>query len=170
MSLHKALLQPLLQDIQSTPSTTSDPATLLRLHHLIKAVGNVAYGFPELKNTVNAPEGQWVLVFQEATRIVLASLKTHNRVAIIREAVCAFSHLLHLRLLTRVECHTVPWRFQEHCSSYRRSCSPTGWHPYRLSCAGAYFLRSGGLPALHWDAGSSIQGSYRGICFPATHR
>lgn len=83
----QALLEPLLQDIQSTPSGTNDPTVLLRLHHLIKAVGSVAYGFPELKNTVNAPEGRWVLVVQEATRILLASLKNHNRTAIIREAV-----------------------------------------------------------------------------------
>lgn len=102
MSYVQALLQPLLQDIQSSQTATSDPAILLRLHHLIKAVGNVGHGFPELKNTVNAPDGQWVAVLQEATRIILASLKVHSRVAIIREAVC-----LHLDSAFRIHSHLI---------------------------------------------------------------
>ena len=88
VGLLRALLEPLLRDIQAASMSTSDDLeSLLRLHHLIKAVGSVAYGFPELKNTIAKPEGRWVLVFQEATKVILGSLKAKSGVAIIREAV-----------------------------------------------------------------------------------
>ena len=88
VGLLRALLEPLLRDIQTAGTTSGeDLEVLLRLHHLIKAVGSVAYGFPELKNTTVTPGGQWVLAFQEAMRVILASLKVHNRIPIIREAV-----------------------------------------------------------------------------------
>lgn len=155
----KALLQPLLQDIQSTPSGTNDPTILLRLHHLIKAVGNVAYGFPELKNTVNAPEGQWVLVFQEATRIILASLKIHNRVAIIREAV-SFSHARYLAECFRKSADPVSLSVfglvQEYSCSYRRICAATRWYADRLHGQRVDSFRTSGFLTFHRHAGASI--------------
>lgn len=92
VSLLRALLEPLLREISaignnSSPTASIAPEQLFRLHHLIKAAGNIAYGFPELKSTTATPEGQWVQVFQEATKVILDALKARSQVAIIREAV-----------------------------------------------------------------------------------
>ena len=88
VSMLRALLEPLLTQIQTNANRPdADLESLLLLHRLIKAVGNTAYGFPELKNPNSTPEGQWVAVLQEAMRVILASLKAKSQVAIIREAV-----------------------------------------------------------------------------------
>lgn len=92
VALLRALLEPLLSDLQALETSASaDPDSLLKLHHLIKAVGSIAYGFPELKNTTTAPPGQWVQVLQEAMKIVLGSLKAKSNIAIVREAVGALA-------------------------------------------------------------------------------
>lgn len=88
VTLLSALLEPILRDIASIGSTPdSDQESLLRLHHLIKAVGSVAYGFPELRSTTAAPDAAWVPVMYEATKVILDSLKAKSHVAIIRESV-----------------------------------------------------------------------------------
>lgn len=87
VGLLRALLQPLLSDIAAAASASdSDPEQLLRLHHLIKAVGNVAHGFPEIKSATHTPSGEWIEVFREAMRVILDTLKVKNTVLIIREA------------------------------------------------------------------------------------
>jgi exportin-T len=84
----QALLQPLLSDISAAASASNnEPEQLLRLHHLIKAVGNVAHGFPEIKSSTHTPSGEWIKVFLEAMRVILDTLKNKNTVLIIREAV-----------------------------------------------------------------------------------
>lgn len=121
----------------------------------------MAYGFPELKNTVSAPEGQWVVVFQEATRIILASLKIHNRVPIIREAVrfiCEeFGRNLEAALLNSLLAGTRG--FQKHRCPHRRSRSATSRNTDRLSGERIDGFGAGGLLAFHRHAGSSIQGT-----------
>lgn len=88
VSMLSALLEPLLSQIQAAANApNSDLESLLLLSRLIKAVGNTAYGFPELKNPASTPEGQWVGVLQEAMRVILGCLKAKSQIAIIREAV-----------------------------------------------------------------------------------
>lgn len=88
VTMLRALLEPLLSQIQRAANRSdSDLESLLLLHRLIKAVGNTAYGFPELKNPSPSPNGQWVGVLQEAMRVIMGSLKAKSQVAIVREAV-----------------------------------------------------------------------------------
>lgn len=84
----RALLEPLLRDIQiASAAPASNLASLLRLHHLIKAVGNIAYGFPEVRAGSASPTAEWVTVLRNALGMILDSLKAKSEVAIIREAV-----------------------------------------------------------------------------------
>ena len=88
VNLLQALLQPLIASTSAAASSQlQDASALLKLHHAIKAIGNVAYGFPEIKNHATTPAGAWVAVVISAMESALQALKTNNKIAVIREAV-----------------------------------------------------------------------------------
>lgn len=130
VSMLRALMEPLLSQIQAAANAPdSDLESLVLLHRLIKAVGNTAYGFPELKNPIPPPDGQWVGVLQEAMRVILGSLKAKSQVAIIREAVRPAPSVLSGHADGML---SVSGRVQERGRPHRRSGSATTCAPNRL--------------------------------------
>lgn len=74
-------------NIRTSITTMEDLQSVLRLHHYILAIGNLAKGFPTLSTTASAPSGAWVDIFKVATQAIIDSLKRMSGVMIIREAV-----------------------------------------------------------------------------------
>lgn len=81
------LLAGLKANIKTTIATVEDLHSVLRLHHYILAVGNLAKGFPSLSSTTQSANGAWVEIFKVATQTIIDALKQMSGVLIIREAV-----------------------------------------------------------------------------------
>ncbi|GAA5960825.1 hypothetical protein JCM21900_002296 [Sporobolomyces salmonicolor] len=88
--LLNAVLDPLLKDLQANvrpaASSAEDFNSVLKAHHLIMAVGNVAKGFPDLSARQPTAQGRWVDVFRQATEGILASAKIMAGFVVIRDA------------------------------------------------------------------------------------
>lgn len=87
------LLSGVKANIRRNITTVEDLQSVLRLHHYILAVGNLAKGFPVLSATSAPVHGQWVEIFKAATQSIIDALKQMRGVLIIREAVSAFGCL-----------------------------------------------------------------------------
>ncbi|KAF7730156.1 pre-tRNA nuclear export protein [Apophysomyces ossiformis] len=84
----KIVLEPLVEGIQKSMSQAYNPEDelfLLQLHHYIMAMGSVAKGFPTVPKESAATQ-PWVIVFKQATEIILNVLQTFNRFEVIRDA------------------------------------------------------------------------------------
>ena len=86
-----SVVQPLLDDLSVSLQAVKGPEDalpILRVHHIIMALGNVAKGFPEYPNPV--PEGYIAPpldVFREVGQAVLVCLKAMNVFRVVRDAV-----------------------------------------------------------------------------------
>ncbi|GAA5937886.1 Ran GTPase-binding protein LOS1 [Sporobolomyces koalae] len=85
-----AVLDPLLsqleQSVRPSASSPEDLNAVLKAHHLIMAIGNVAKGFPDLSARQPTAQGDWVQGFRKATEAVLASAKIMAGFVAIRDA------------------------------------------------------------------------------------
>ncbi len=98
LSVVKPLLDDLSQDIQTVKSP-EDVIPILKAHHVIMALGNIAKGFPEFPSPV--PDG-YILppvdVFSQVAQAIIVSLEAMNSFRVIRDAVSGL-HLHNLQLL-----------------------------------------------------------------------
>lgn len=90
MSIVKPLMDELSANLQTFTSGNREVLTILRIHHLIMALGNIAKGFPDFPNPV--PEGYNrppLEVFTQVAQALLVCLENLNVLKPIREAVRA---------------------------------------------------------------------------------
>lgn len=81
------MLVGLQSNIRTKAITAEDFAAVLRAHHFILAIGNLAKGFPDLSGKSPVAIGEWVGVFKEGTEVVLGVAKSMGSFVIIRDAV-----------------------------------------------------------------------------------
>ncbi|KAG0172349.1 pre-tRNA nuclear export protein, partial [Apophysomyces sp. BC1015] len=84
----KIVLEPLVEGMQKSMSQAYNPEDelfLLQLHHYIMAMGSVAKGFPAVPKASTATQ-PWVIVFKQATEIILNVLQTFNQFEVVRDA------------------------------------------------------------------------------------
>lgn len=90
-SLLLSIVNPLLEDLSASISVAKgdkDVIPVLRIHHTIMALGNIAKGFPDYPSPV--PEGYTFApleVFQQVAQGILLSLEAMNTVQCVRDAV-----------------------------------------------------------------------------------
>lgn len=90
-TLFLSIVTPLLEDLSTNISMAKadkDVLPILRIHHTIMALGNIAKGFPDYPSPV--PEGYTFApleVFRQAAQGVLLSLEAMNAVKCVRDAV-----------------------------------------------------------------------------------
>ena len=90
------VIKPLLDDLSNNLQAAKNPANVLaivKVHHLIIALGNVARGFPDFPSPL--PPG-YILppvdIFTEIAQAILVSSESLNQFRPIREAVSAWNH------------------------------------------------------------------------------
>lgn len=87
LSVVKPLMNELSVSLQAA-KVSQDAMAILRVHHAIMALGNVAKGFPDFPSPV--PDG-YILppldVFREVAQAILISLEALNSVKCVRDAV-----------------------------------------------------------------------------------
>lgn len=87
LTVVKPLLDELSASLQAVKGPT-DVVPILKVHHTIMALGNVAKGFPDYPSPV--PEGynsRPIEVFREVAQAILVSLKAMNVFKVVRDAV-----------------------------------------------------------------------------------
>lgn len=88
LSLVKPLLEELSEGLRSVKGP-DDVLPILKIHHIIMALGNIAKGFPDFPSPI--PEG-YILppldVFREVAQAILVSLEAMNVFKVVRDAVC----------------------------------------------------------------------------------
>ncbi|OAD74660.1 hypothetical protein PHYBLDRAFT_180902 [Phycomyces blakesleeanus NRRL 1555(-)] len=88
MEYLQIVLEPLVEGIRNSMSQGYNPEDelfMLQLHHYIMAIGSVAKGFPDVPKA-SAATAPWVVVFNQATEIILNVLQTFNQFLLIRDA------------------------------------------------------------------------------------
>ena len=86
-----SVVRPLLDDLSASLQAVKGPDSvlpILRIHHIIMALGNIAKGFPEYPNPV--PEGYIAPpldVFREVGQAILVCLEAMNVFRVVRDAV-----------------------------------------------------------------------------------
>lgn len=91
LSVVNPLLEQLSASLQSVKSR-EDVLPILKVHHIIMALGNVAKGFPDYPSPV--PEGYALPaldVFNEVAQAILVSLEAINVFKVVRDAVCSLT-------------------------------------------------------------------------------
>lgn len=106
----KIVLQPIVDSIQKSTTQAYNPEDelfLLQIHHSIMAVGSVAKGFPTLVRQVEngAQQPPWMLVFIQATEIIISALQTYHHISLIRDAV----RFTFARLITCLGTEVLPY-------------------------------------------------------------
>ena len=87
-----SVVRPLLDDLSASLQSVKGPEDvlpILRIHHIIMALGNIAKGFPEYPSPV--PEGYIAPpldVFREVGQAILVCLEAMNVFRVVRDAVC----------------------------------------------------------------------------------
>ena len=92
VSLLQSIVKPLLDELsinlQSSTKGTRDVLAIVRLHHIIMALGNIAKGFPDYPSPV--PEGYIgppLDVFRQVAQAILVCLGAMNVFKVVRDAV-----------------------------------------------------------------------------------
>lgn len=102
-SLLLSIVTPLLEDLSTNVSEVKegkDVIPILRIHHTIMALGNIAKGFPDYPSPV--PEGYSFApleVFRQVAQGILLSLEAMNTVQCVRDAVKLIPKLLNIPLM-----------------------------------------------------------------------
>lgn len=100
-ALLQSVVQPLLDDLSVNLRGTKgmqDVVPILKVHHIIMALGNVAKGFPDWPSPV--PEGWFgppLEVFAQVGQAILMCLEAMNVFKVVRDAVsffCLWAHSL----------------------------------------------------------------------------
>lgn len=88
----------LQQSIQTPINGPQDILPVLQAHHVIRALGSVAKGFPEAPQITPVPPPAWILVLKQVAEAILVSLEAMNQHRAIRDAVsrvCSFeAHII----------------------------------------------------------------------------
>lgn len=87
-SITKLLLDELSINLQSSTKGTQDILAIVRVHHIIMALGNIAKGFPDYPSPV--PEGYIgppLDVFGQVAQAILVCLEAMNVFKVVRDAV-----------------------------------------------------------------------------------
>lgn len=77
----------LQQSIQTPINGLQDILPILQAHHVIRALGSVAKGFPEAPQATPVPPPAWILVLKQVAEAILVSLEAMNQHRAIRDAV-----------------------------------------------------------------------------------
>ncbi|CEL55488.1 Exportin-T OS=Laccaria bicolor (strain S238N-H82 / ATCC MYA-4686) GN=LOS1 PE=3 SV=1 [Rhizoctonia solani AG-1 IB] len=85
-SVTNPLLASLQQSIQTPVNGPQDILPILQAHHVIRALGSVAKGFPEATQTAQESIPAWILVLKQVAEAVLVSLENMNQHRAIRDA------------------------------------------------------------------------------------
>ena len=90
-TLLKSIVKPLMSELPGhlqAAKVTNDVTAVLKIHHIVMALGNVAKGFPELPSPL---PGGYILppldVFREIGQAILVCLEQLNTVKGVRDAV-----------------------------------------------------------------------------------
>ena len=99
-ALLMSLVRPMMDDLSAsfeTAKATQDTVAIVRVHHIIMALGNIAKGFPDMP-APPLPEGYIVPpldVFTQTAQAILVCLEAMNVFKIIRDAArFAFARIL----------------------------------------------------------------------------
>ncbi|KAJ1307606.1 hypothetical protein OPQ81_001701 [Rhizoctonia solani] len=86
-SVTNPLLASLQQSIQTPINGPQDVLPILQAHHVIRALGSVAKGFPEApESTTRESTPAWILVLKQVAEAILVSLERMNQHRAIRDA------------------------------------------------------------------------------------
>ncbi|CAE6379710.1 unnamed protein product [Rhizoctonia solani] len=85
-SVTNPLLASLQQSIQTPVNGPQDILPILQAHHVIRALGSVAKGFPEATQTTQESIPAWIMVLKQVAEAVLVSLESMNQHRAIRDA------------------------------------------------------------------------------------
>ncbi len=93
-SITNPMLDDLSQNLRAAKGT-QDVMPILKVHHNIMALGNIAKGFPDFPSPI--PEGYLlppVEIFTQIAQAILVSLEALNVLRAIRDAVCDFMYIM----------------------------------------------------------------------------
>ncbi|QRV89824.1 exportin-T protein [Ceratobasidium sp. AG-Ba] len=85
-SITSPLLTSLEQSIQTPINGPQDILPILQAHHVIRALGSVSKGFPDVIGATPVPPPAWVLVLKQVAEAILVSLEAMNQHRAIRDA------------------------------------------------------------------------------------
>ncbi|CAE7129203.1 unnamed protein product [Rhizoctonia solani] len=85
-SVTNPLLASLQQSIQTPINGPQDILPVLQAHHVIRALGSVAKGFPEASQSTEYSVPAWILVLKQVAEAILVSLERMNQHRAIRDA------------------------------------------------------------------------------------
>ncbi|CAE6461768.1 unnamed protein product [Rhizoctonia solani] len=86
-SVTNPLLTSLQQSIQTPITGPQDILPILQAHHVIRALGSIAKGFPEASQTATQDSiPAWILVLKQVAEAILVSLETMKQHRAIRDA------------------------------------------------------------------------------------
>lgn len=107
LSVVKPLLDDLSVNLQTTTKGTQDVMPIIKVHHIIMALGNIAKGFPDWPSPV--PE-EWIGppldVFGQVGQAILVCLGAMNVFKVVRDAVSLLWHRLSSVFRTQVYLQT----------------------------------------------------------------
>lgn len=89
LSLVKPLMSELSVNLQASTKGGQDITPIVKVHHIIMALGNISKGFPDYPPSL--PEG-YILppleVFAQVAQAILVCLEAMNVFKVVRDAVC----------------------------------------------------------------------------------
>jgi exportin-T len=89
LSLMKPLMDELSVNLQAATKGSQEIVPIVKVHHIIMALGNIAKGFPDYPQPL--PQG-YILppldVFAQVAQAILVCLEAMNIIKIVRDAVC----------------------------------------------------------------------------------
>ena len=100
-----SVVNPLLNDLSviiQNPVSREDTVSVIRVHHIIMALGNIAKGFPDVSPSSSAEYvPPPIEVFRQVTRAIIMSLEAMSIHRVVRDAVSdikfRFTVMRHLR-------------------------------------------------------------------------
>ncbi|KAG8712895.1 pre-tRNA nuclear export protein [Ceratobasidium sp. 395] len=94
-SITNPLLASLQQSIQTPITGPQDILPILQAHHVIRVLGSVSKGFPDVVGATPVPAPAWVLVLKQVAEAILLSLEAMNQHRAIRDAArFAFARII----------------------------------------------------------------------------
>lgn len=91
-ALLSSIVQPLLNELSQALQVIKGPqdvVPILKVHHVIMALGNISKGFPDWPSPLPpAYIMPPIAVFRQMTQAIIVSLEAMNVFKIVRDAVC----------------------------------------------------------------------------------
>jgi exportin-T len=99
LSIVEPLLEGLSTSFQAAIKDSRDVRSILEVHHIIIALGNIAKGFPDFSTSVAGHAFPPLDLFAQIARAILVCLESMNTFKVVRNAVSFWPHYYTFQLM-----------------------------------------------------------------------